>query len=115
MAAPPPAAPPDNPTGPTNRTGARRSLSHRWLLVLPFGWQVGLVPVVNDVDIAPLSVPFPMLWQLLGIVVTSIVIAVVFRLDRRAGVDREEAEFLARTGPDGPDGPAGATGPEATR
>ena len=118
MAAPPPAAPPDNPTSPPSPTGpaaGRRSLSHRWLLVLPFGWQVGLVPVVNDVDIAPLHVPFPMLWQLLGIVVTSIVIAVVFRLDRRAGVDREEAEFLASTGPDGPAGPAGATGPGATR
>jgi len=115
VAAPPPAAPPDNPTGPTSPAAGRRSLSHRWLLVLPFGWQVGLVPVVNDVDIAPLHVPFPMLWQLLGIVVTSIVIAVVFRLDRRAGVDREEAEFLASTGPDGPAGPAGATGPGATR
>lgn len=115
MAAPPPAAPPDNPSNPPGPAVARRSLSHRWLLVLPFVWQVGLVPVVNDVDIAPLHVPFPMLWQLLGIVVTSIVIAVVFRLDRRAGVDREEAEFLASTGSDCPAGPAGATGPGQTR
>ena len=109
MAAPPPAAPPNTPTNPP---AARRSLSHRWLLVLPFIWQVGLVPVVNDVDLAPLHIPFPMLWQLLGIVATSIVVAIVFRLDRRAGVDREEAEFLADTEPAASGGP---TGPGAVR
>jgi hypothetical protein len=38
-----------------------------------------------------------MLWQLLGIVFATMVIGLVFRLDRRAGVDRDEAEFLART------------------
>ena len=75
----------------------RRSLSHRWLLVLPFVWQVALVPVVNEVGLAPLHIPFPMLWQLLGIVFATMVIGLVFRLDRRAGVDRDEAEFLART------------------
>jgi hypothetical protein len=42
-----------------------------------------------------------MCWQLLGIVATSIVVGVVFRLDRRAGVEREEAEFLAATEPAG--------------
>jgi len=75
----------------------RRSLSHRWLLVLPFVWQVALVPAVNEVGLAPLHIPFPMLWQLLGIVFATLVIGLVFRLDRRAGVDRDEAEFLART------------------
>ncbi|HEX4251538.1 MAG TPA: DUF3311 domain-containing protein [Pseudonocardia sp.] len=107
MAAPPPAAPPEpQPSG-------TRSLSHRWLLVVPFVWQVGLVPVVNDVDLAPLHIPFPMCWQLLGIVVTSVVVAVVFRLDRRAGVEREEAEFLVSTDARGPGGSGtpSATGP----
>ena len=99
MPAPPPAPPPDTST---ERPAGPRSLAHRWLLVLPFVWQIGLVPVVNDVDLAPLHIPFPMLWQLVGIVVTSAVVAVVFRLDRRAGVEREEAEFLAATGDGGP-------------
>jgi len=31
------------------------------------------------------------LWQMLGVVFTSIVIAVVFRLDERAGVTDEDA------------------------
>ena len=51
MTAPPPAPPPDTSTA---RPAGPRSLAHRWLLVLPFVWQVGLVPVVNDVDLAPL-------------------------------------------------------------
>ncbi|WP_020660981.1 DUF3311 domain-containing protein [Amycolatopsis benzoatilytica] len=77
--------------------GPRPSHPHRWLLVLPFVWQVALVPVVNDVPLTPLHLPFPMVWQLAGIVLTSAVIGLVFRLDRRAGVEQEEAEFLART------------------
>ncbi|MBO0873529.1 MAG: DUF3311 domain-containing protein [Pseudonocardia sp.] len=80
---------------------ARRSLSHRWLLVLPFAWQVALVPAVNEVPLTVLYIPFPMFWQMLGIVVASIVIGIVFRLDRGAGVEREEAEFLAGRGTDG--------------
>lgn len=74
---------------------AQRSLAHRWLLVLPFCWQVALVPAVNDVPLTVLYIPFPMFWQMLGIVVASVVIGIVFRLDRASGVEREEAEFLA--------------------
>lgn len=69
---------------------ARRSTAHRWLLVLPFVWQVLLVPVVNDVPWAPLHIPFPMFWQMLGIAGTSVVIGIVFVLDRRAGVDSDD-------------------------
>lgn len=69
---------------------ARRSTAHRWLLVLPFGWQVLLVPAVNDVPYAPFSIPFPMFWQMLGIVFASVVIGIVFVLDRRAGVHDDE-------------------------
>jgi hypothetical protein len=74
---------------------------YRWLLVVPFVWQIGLAPVVNDIAFAPWHIPFPMAWQMLGVVVTSVVIGVVFRLDRRAGVEAEEADFLASTEPAG--------------
>ncbi|QYN33871.1 DUF3311 domain-containing protein [Pseudonocardia sp. DSM 110487] len=67
------------------------SRTHRWLLVLPFVWQVGFIPVVNDIPYAPLHIPFPMLWQMLGVLFTSVVIAVVFRMDKRAGVTDEDA------------------------
>ena len=55
---------------------------HRWLLLIPFVWQVGCIPLVNDVSWRPFSLPFPMVWQMLGIIITSIVIAVVFAFDR---------------------------------
>ncbi|GAA1314505.1 hypothetical protein GCM10009610_35900 [Pseudonocardia xinjiangensis] len=54
--------------------------------------------MVNDVRFAPLHIPFPMVWQMLGIVLTTVVVSIVFVLDRRAGVDDEEAEFLEKTG-----------------
>lgn len=71
--------------------------SYLWLLILPFGWQVALIPFVNDIDLNILNIPFPMLWQMLGIVFASIIIAIVYRLDRFAGLEAEEAEFLANT------------------
>jgi hypothetical protein len=69
------------------------------LLVLPFGWQLALAPAVNDIPYAPMHIPFPMIWQMLGIVFASAVIALVFRLDRRAGVEADEAALIAQTQP----------------
>ena len=67
--------------------------THRWLLLIPFLWQVGGIPLVNDVAWRPLSLPFPMVWQMAGIVVTSIVIAIVFAIDRKhPEFDDDEAE-----------------------
>ena len=76
---------------------ARRRLGHRWLLVFPFIWQACLAPAVNDIALAPFGLPFPMFWQMAGIVLTSVVIAIVFRLDAKAGVEAEEAAFLAHS------------------
>jgi len=75
----------------------RPSRGHRWLLAFPFIWQAGLAPVVNDVAWRPFGLPFAMAWQLAGIVLTSAVIAWVFRRDRQTGVDDEEAAFVAAT------------------
>jgi hypothetical protein len=59
-------------------------LKHRWLLVLPFIWQVAMIPLVNDVTWRPLGLPFPLVWQLAGVVFATLIIALVHRLDRRA-------------------------------
>ena len=59
------------------------SRRHRWLLLIPFVWQVLLVPWANGVAARPFELPFPMFWQMLGIVVTTAVIGIVFRIDRR--------------------------------
>jgi hypothetical protein len=66
----------------------RRRLSHYGLLVLPFVWQLGLAPFVNDVVIRGCPIPFPMLWQMIGVVLASVTIALVFRIDRRAEAAR---------------------------
>ena len=69
---------------------------HRWLLLIPFLWQVGMVPFVNDVTWRPFALPFPMVWQMIGILVTTLVIAIVFAIDER--VDPEEPDAApART------------------
>ena len=59
-------------------------MRHRWLLVLPFIWQIGMVPVVNDIAWRPLALPFPMVWQMAGVVFASVIIAAVHALDKRA-------------------------------
>ena len=56
---------------------------HRWLLLLPFVWQIGLVPLVNDIAWRPFGLPFPMVWQMAGVVFASLVIAIVYVLDKR--------------------------------
>ena len=59
------------------------SRRHRWLLLIPFLWQIVAVPVVNDVAWRHFSLPFPMVWQMTGILVTSAIIAFIFAIDRR--------------------------------
>ncbi|PMY70796.1 MULTISPECIES: DUF3311 domain-containing protein [Pseudomonas] len=67
---------------------------HLWMLCLPFLWQVAAVPWANTIDYTPLGLPFPMVWQMLGVIFSSVVFAVIFHLDRRAGVEDEEQAFL---------------------
>ncbi|WP_044336029.1 DUF3311 domain-containing protein [Sphingomonas hengshuiensis] len=75
-----------------------RRRPHRWLLLIPFLWQVAMIPVVNDVAWRPLSLPFPMAWQMVGIVVASIVIAIVYAIDRRHPEFAADADTLPGSG-----------------
>ena len=71
---------------------------HRWLLIIPFLWQVGMVPFVNGIAWRPFSLPFPMVWQMIGILVTTLVIATVFAIDERVDPEIEEPDAApART------------------
>ena len=68
----------------------KRRAWYRWLLLAPFVWQVGLAPLVNDVSWQPFGLPFPMAWQMAGIVIASLAIGVVYRLDRgRTAADHD--------------------------
>ena len=60
-----------------------RRYAHRWLLVIPFIWQIGLVPFVNSASVRVFSMPLPMVWQMAGILVATGLIALVFRIDQR--------------------------------
>ena len=62
---------------------------HHLLLLAPFVWQLALAPAANGVAWAPIGLPFPMLWQMAGILVASVAIALVYRRDR-ARPDAEE-------------------------
>ena len=73
---------PERDLSPTAPAAPRRH--HRWLLLLPFVWQVALVPWANGVRLRPLGLPFPMTWQMAGVVLTTAVIGLVLVLDRRA-------------------------------
>lgn len=69
----------------------RRARWHRGLLVVPFVWQAGLAPLIDDLPLRPLGLPFPMAWQMAGIVLTTVVIAVVYLLDHRLPPEDEES------------------------
>ena len=56
---------------------------HRLLLLLPFVWHLVLAPAVNGVRWNVAGLPFPMVWQMLGILVSSSAIAIVFRIGER--------------------------------
>lgn len=81
---------------------------HLWLLILPFVWQLGMAPFINDVSYKPLGLPFPMAWQMAGVILSTVLFAIVFELDRRAGVQAEEDAFMAAiAATEGAQAPAG--------
>lgn len=64
----------------TNRRSGRL---HYWILAIPFLWQLALAPVVNGIVVTWCPIPFPMLWQMIGVVLSSVLIATVFWIDQR--------------------------------
>ncbi|SNS41891.1 Protein of unknown function [Sphingomonas laterariae] len=80
-----------------DKDAGRRSYAHRWLLLIPFLWQVGMLPFVNDVAWRPFSLPFPMVWQMAGIILTSIILAILFKIDQaQEGPEQEDVAATAR-------------------
>jgi len=64
----------------------------RWLLLAPFVWQLGFAPFINDIEIPGWPVPFPLIWQMLGVVLTSIVVALVYQVDKSNDDDSRGVE-----------------------
>ena len=84
--------------GPTRQDFRR--YAHRWLLVIPFIWQIALVPFVNTASVRIFSLPLPMAWQMVGILIATTLIALVFRIDRRIERADETANPLALVEPE---------------
>jgi hypothetical protein len=61
--------------------------AHHALMLLPFIWHLALAPMINDVRWQPWGLPFAMVWQMAGVVLATLVIAVVFAIDQR--LDRD--------------------------
>ncbi len=61
--------------------------AYRWLLWVPFVWQAALAPWSNGVQWRPLGLPFPMAWQMAGILVTTAVLWCVYRFDQAAAAN----------------------------
>lgn len=53
------------------------------LLILPFVWQVAMLPWANGFRFAWHGIPFLMLWQMTGIVFATAAIGLLYWLDRR--------------------------------
>ena len=69
----------------------RRSPLRFLLLAIPFVWQLGLARWANGVTIPGLPMPFPMAWQMAGVVVASLSIGALYRIERNAaGPDEDE-------------------------
>lgn len=75
-----------------------RPRTYLWLLILPFVWQVGGIPVANGIAWHPLGLPFLMVWQMAGVMFSSCVFAWVFHLDKVNGVHAADEAALERDG-----------------
>ncbi|MCI1945645.1 DUF3311 domain-containing protein [Clostridium luticellarii] len=51
------------------------------LFIIPFIWSVFAIPFVNRVDPFVLGLPFLAFWELMGVFVATICIAVMYHLD----------------------------------
>lgn len=71
------------PSAPRDTIRASGRRWHYLLLLVPFAWQVGMLPVANAVRWSFAGIPFPMLWQMAGIVVATIAIGLTFHVDRK--------------------------------
>ncbi|WP_202385630.1 DUF3311 domain-containing protein [Altericroceibacterium endophyticum] len=81
------------------RSGAQRPW-HFLLLLVPFIWQVAAIPLVNDIRWDGLFLPFPMLWQMVGILVATASIGTVYKIDRKRAAAAGEFDAPEQTGPD---------------
>jgi hypothetical protein len=63
--------------------------SIRWLMVLPFLGMLGGIPFVNRVEPYVLGMPFLLFWLVAWVIVTSVIMAIVYRFDPAVTEDEQ--------------------------
>ncbi|ABO68529.1 MULTISPECIES: DUF3311 domain-containing protein [Geobacillus] len=63
--------------------------SIRWLMVLPFLGMLGGIPFVNRVEPYVLGMPFLLFWLVAWVIVTSVIMAIVYRFDPAVKEDEQ--------------------------
>jgi uncharacterized membrane protein len=79
-------------TAPDSPVAAARRRRYRVLLIVPYLWSVAAIPLVNRVHATPLGIPLLLWWALAGVVVTTLSLAVVWRLDQAREAVAAEGE-----------------------
>lgn len=69
--------------------------TYRWLAVLPTLGMLGGLPFANRVRPYVLGLPFLLAWIVGWVVVTSIIMMVIYVLDRKHGVTNDDAASTA--------------------
>ncbi|AMM31565.1 hypothetical protein SA2016_0877 [Sinomonas atrocyanea] len=60
-----------------------RPRRHLILLAIPYLWSIAAIPAVGTTHAAPAGVPLLLWWMLAGVLVTTGVLAIVWRIDER--------------------------------
>lgn len=56
-------------------------MNFRWLAIIPFILMLCVIPFVNRVTPYVLGMPFILFWIVLSVVVTSIIMGLIYKLD----------------------------------
>ena len=64
-----------------------RRRKHWFTLLIPYLWSVLAIPLVNQIRVEPFGVPFLELWMMAGVLVSSVCVAIVYKIDKRRRVN----------------------------
>lgn len=71
--------------GVSKRSRIKVRRNHWALLIIPYIWCIGLIPVANNVEYVFGSIPFLLVWMTLGVLLSSTCIYIVYRIDKASG------------------------------
>ena len=79
----------DSPPGAEAERATPRRRWYLLLLVVPYLWSVVAAARVGTIHALPGGVPLLLWWMLAGVVVTTVMLALVWRIDERRNADED--------------------------